>query len=369
MKSGRSPHDNSGQPAYKRRKYSDEAGQEEDEAETGELSPSETNLLLGNSALLGASPSLLEEIQRSRTWTDANTTSLLLDSVGTTGTDGLSGFSSGLVLPPSDPLASRLSAAGLSTDLANSLRTLPYPSTLGASLTHPSASLLYPETSAASLRTMGLGASGPSLASVHPSLLLASQPTSLAAHDPLLLSTLARQARLSAAYQGATSSSLYPPIVGSGTRGLQDLLLESTLSPRVNALGTNSVLPGRLPNTSQSSRSEMANDNDAAGNGVRMSLPSDEDNLSGYQCLIRSQIEFFEAKEQDMECNAQGRNKPIVAGQVGIRCIACAAIPPGSRPRGAVYFPAKLPGLYQAAQNMYVFIDTLGSLIVSTKQL
>ena len=83
-----------------------------------------------------------------------------------------------------------------------------------------------------------------------------------------------------------------------------------------------------------------------------MTLPSDEDNLSEYQCLIRSQIELFAAQVRDIECNAQGRNKPIVVGQVGIRCKACASIPPGRRPRGAVYFPAKLPGLYQAAQNM-----------------
>ena len=88
--------------------------------------------------------------------------------------------------------------------------------------------------------------------------------------------------------------------------------------------------------------------------GVPIALPSDASNLSGYQCYVRSQIEFFEVESSDIECNAQGRNKPIVLGQVGIRCRHCAHLPPGRRPRGAVYFPSKLDGLYQAAQNMVI---------------
>ena len=68
--------------------------------------------------------------------------------------------------------------------------------------------------------------------------------------------------------------------------------------------------------------------------------------------LIRKNVEVFEAREEDVTTNAQGRNKPIVLGQVGIRCIHCARIPPGERARGAMYYPSKLDGLYQAAQNL-----------------
>lgn len=39
-------------------------------------------------------------------------------------------------------------------------------------------------------------------------------------------------------------------------------------------------------------------------------------------------------------------------GQVGIRCKHCAIIPPRRRSKGAVYYPASLRALYQAAQNM-----------------
>jgi hypothetical protein len=67
--------------------------------------------------------------------------------------------------------------------------------------------------------------------------------------------------------------------------------------------------------------------------------------------LLREQIVYFEANIDDIEAAAQGRNKPITLGQVGILCKHCAKLAPGYRPRGAVYFPAKLSGIYQAAQN------------------
>ncbi|CAJ1966260.1 unnamed protein product [Cylindrotheca closterium] len=81
-------------------------------------------------------------------------------------------------------------------------------------------------------------------------------------------------------------------------------------------------------------------------------MECDRESLSDYQCLLRKQIELFEASAQDVQWNAQGRNKPIVLGQVGIRCRWCANLPTWSRSRGAVYYSATLDGLYQAAQNM-----------------
>jgi hypothetical protein len=81
-------------------------------------------------------------------------------------------------------------------------------------------------------------------------------------------------------------------------------------------------------------------------------MSCDDDSLSEYQCLVRKQIELFEARREDVDSNAQGRNRPIVMGQVGIRCRHCTMLPPKHRARGAIYYPAKLYGLYQAAQNM-----------------
>lgn len=36
--------------------------------------------------------------------------------------------------------------------------------------------------------------------------------------------------------------------------------------------------------------------------------------------LARKHMHLFEAKKADVDAGAQGRNKPIVLGQVGIRC-------------------------------------------------
>jgi hypothetical protein len=78
----------------------------------------------------------------------------------------------------------------------------------------------------------------------------------------------------------------------------------------------------------------------------------DEINLSEYQCLIRKQIEYFEAGEDDVRCTIQGRNKPILIKQVGVRCCFCSKRVPQHRTRGSTYYPTTLQGLYQACQNL-----------------
>jgi len=80
-------------------------------------------------------------------------------------------------------------------------------------------------------------------------------------------------------------------------------------------------------------------------------LSCDYQTLSEYQMLVRKQIELFEANCDDVDANAQGRNKPVTLGQVGIRCRHC-AYDQQRRTRGAVYYPSKLESIYQAAQHM-----------------
>jgi hypothetical protein len=87
-------------------------------------------------------------------------------------------------------------------------------------------------------------------------------------------------------------------------------------------------------------------------NAVVLYTPEDDQSLSQYQCVVRKQIELFEAGPIDVDTNAQGRNKPIILGQVGIRCLHCSMIHPKRRTRGATYYPSKFNGFYQAAQNM-----------------
>jgi hypothetical protein len=81
-------------------------------------------------------------------------------------------------------------------------------------------------------------------------------------------------------------------------------------------------------------------------------LSCDPDHLSPYQVAVRRSIEIFEAQEIDVESGAQGRNRPVVLGQLGIRCRFCSQVPPKERTRGAMYYPSKLLGVYQAGQNL-----------------
>jgi hypothetical protein len=92
--------------------------------------------------------------------------------------------------------------------------------------------------------------------------------------------------------------------------------------------------------------------------GIPFTLPvciarhEDSVKLSSFQVLLRKQIDAFQASDDDITTHTRGRNKPIVLGQVGIRCRHCAYLPVSRRTKGSTYFPATVLGIYQAAQNM-----------------
>ena len=80
---------------------------------------------------------------------------------------------------------------------------------------------------------------------------------------------------------------------------------------------------------------------------------SDEHKLTAYQCLLRKQLELFEADEDDVRCSTrQGRTAPIKLGQVGLRCRHCAGVQLAARTKGAAYYSQTIEGIYQIAQNM-----------------
>jgi hypothetical protein len=87
---------------------------------------------------------------------------------------------------------------------------------------------------------------------------------------------------------------------------------------------------------------------------VLLFLDYDEHNLTEYQRLIRQNVELFEAGPEEVRGSAQGRNIPILLGQVGIRCRHCAMLPFNARARGAVYFTRTIDGLYQVAQSTFL---------------
>lgn len=91
---------------------------------------------------------------------------------------------------------------------------------------------------------------------------------------------------------------------------------------------------------------------DAMRSPVRLYSKSDDVTLSPYQCLVRQQMELFEASEDDVQFNISKMSKAIAVGQVGLRCRHCAVLPPFARPKAAVYYPRTLDSLYQFGQNM-----------------
>jgi hypothetical protein len=106
--------------------------------------------------------------------------------------------------------------------------------------------------------------------------------------------------------------------------------------------------------TSAISPKEVAAASSSISRPYRILYRKDDDSyLSPYQCLVRKQIELFEATESDLKGTAQGRNRAIILKQVGIRCRHCSHLPAKQkRAKGAVFFPSQLLGLYQTGQNM-----------------
>lgn len=88
---------------------------------------------------------------------------------------------------------------------------------------------------------------------------------------------------------------------------------------------------------------------------VRLSLPTDDLIFSPYQMTIRENLEFFECDARSIHSyRIQGRKTKLFAGQVGVRCIHCSTIPFLQRATASVYFPSRLSGIYQSAQNISV---------------
>jgi hypothetical protein len=109
-----------------------------------------------------------------------------------------------------------------------------------------------------------------------------------------------------------------------------------------------------LDNNQHHATANLSSSGDIPGRAFLLYVEKDEGNLSHYQCLARKQMEVFEATSDDAGNNAQGRNRPILIGQIGIRCLHCAKLPPSERKTGSVYYPNRLEGIYQTAQKMTV---------------
>jgi len=124
---------------------------------------------------------------------------------------------------------------------------------------------------------------------------------------------------------------------------------------RVGALSNQPLAYASSGSPTQPNRHGIQSDqpNQSVNQGpVELYMSCDEESLSDYQCLIRRQIELFTATSEEVGMTSRGRKKPLVLGRVGIRCKHCSSLPVSRRGCAAVYYPAKLQSVYQAAQNM-----------------
>jgi hypothetical protein len=137
---------------------------------------------------------------------------------------------------------------------------------------------------------------------------------------------------------------------------MQGAILPYRFTPSLTQSNTTitNFLSSNINAPMRSSTSMMTSQEPSIPNKLPFCLaqPADHNILSEHQQFLRFQIEVFEASEKDVRTHVRGRNKPIVLGQVGIRCRHCAHLTASRRQKGAMYFPASTIGLYQAAQNM-----------------
>ena len=152
---------------------------------------------------------------------------------------------------------------------------------------------------------------------------------------------------------GLGANPLLPPSAMLASRlAMQCLLSAPRLSnPAASARSDVLVPPERSPKPPSSKPPPSKTNNKTAVVKV-LAMDCDRDSLSEYQCLIRQHMELFEATADDSVRNVQGRNKPVMVGQVGIRCRHCAV---AGNTQASLYFPTKLDRVYQAAQNLSAF--------------
>ena len=147
-----------------------------------------------------------------------------------------------------------------------------------------------------------------------------------------------QQQLMQSQFDPQTSSLWLPSPTGNGGGGGASAGLVAMANQALAAAAASGGLAGGNDGNLRPSKRQRI----SQGRVYSLHLSSDEQNLSRYQCLARKQIEIFETTDNEAGSNAQGRNRPIIPGQVGIRCKHCAHLPRKERKTGSVYYPSKV---------------------------
>lgn len=85
---------------------------------------------------------------------------------------------------------------------------------------------------------------------------------------------------------------------------------------------------------------------------VMLASPMDQGHLNPLHCFVRRHVEVFAADKNDIAAPSPGRKHRVILGQVGIRCVHCASLPPKERVKRAVCYPPSVNGIYHSVSNM-----------------
>jgi hypothetical protein len=124
----------------------------------------------------------------------------------------------------------------------------------------------------------------------------------------------------------------------------QRLVTPVSFSTTVNRSSTDSLTPLETQKETPTAPTQS--------NSALLSSPSDPQHLNGIHCFVRRHLEVFAANNDDVNAPAPGRRTRIVLGQVGIRCIHCASLPPRRRVKRSICYPPSVKGMYHAVSNM-----------------
>jgi hypothetical protein len=128
----------------------------------------------------------------------------------------------------------------------------------------------------------------------------------------------------------------------------QDLFQHSLMSPSLPpfffSLMTNNANATPKPNSNSSPPVHR-------GAGI-LASPKDQGYLNPLHCFVRRHVEVFAADKDDIAAPSPGRKHRVLLGQVGIRCVQCASLPPKERVKRAVCFPPSVNGIYHSVSNM-----------------
>lgn len=126
-------------------------------------------------------------------------------------------------------------------------------------------------------------------------------------------------------------------------------------------------VPQEVVDISQGASSTAGNEADVEVNGdekskflhlrqsertALLASEADEQYLTPIHCFARRHVEVFIANESDLNQPMPGRKKPIVLGQVGLRCVHCACLPSKERVKRAICYPPTVSQIYHAISNM-----------------